>query len=188
MKSLVIAAMVALLALPAAAQAQRSDAYTSRYGMLSERNIFLKDRAHPSTKPAPSTQSSRRDPERSVRLAGVVVENDGLRAYVENSSIGTMARLAVGDSIARGKIAAIEIDGVSYESNGHTTWIEIGNDFANHPVTVSGESYSSSSSSSASAEAPTTAPAGLANINPNDPNLTVEQKLKLRRLQELKGK
>jgi hypothetical protein len=185
-----IACVFATVILPALAHAQRAESYTSRYGMLSERNIFLKDRHHATTRPEPSTQLSPRDPERSLRLAGVVVEDDGFRAYVENSAIGTITRLAVGDPIARGKITAIEIDAVAYEANGHTTWIEIGNDFANEPVMVAGETYAASASS---AETPTTAPAaagapGVANINPNDPNLTVEQRLKLRRQLELKGK
>jgi hypothetical protein len=185
MKASLIACVFAAAMLPATAHAQRAESYTSRYGVLSERNIFLKDRYHPTSRPAPSTQSSPRDPERSLRLAGVVAEEDGYRAYIENSSIGTIARLAVGDAIARGKITAIDIDAVAYESNGRTTWIEIGNDFANHPVNVVGEAYTSPA---AAPEAPTTAPAGVANLNPNDPNLTVEQKLKLRRQMELKGK
>jgi hypothetical protein len=184
MKHLPIACLFATslaFVLPECALAQRSsDTYTSRYNVLSERNIFLKDRSQPATRPAPVTQPSPRDPERSVWLTGVVLEGDGYRAYIENQMIGTVMRLAVGDAIARGKITAIEIDAVAYEVNGHVAWIEIGNDFANQPIASAGESISIT-------DAPTTMPAGLEGLYPNDPNLTVEQRLRLRRLQELKG-
>src|SRR5688572_10824945 len=164
-----------IMALSNHAIAQRSsDAYASRYGVLSEKNIFLKDRSQPSTRPAPTTQSSPRDPERSVWLAGVVLEEEGYRAYVENQNIGTVMRLAVGDAIARGKITAIEIDAVAYEANGHTTWIEMGRGFANQPIASAGESLSDT----VAADAPTTAPAGVEGLSPNDPNLTAEQRMK----------
>ena len=195
MSRLIVLSIIATLVLPALARAQRADSsYASKYNVLSDHNIFMKDRGHPATRPAPSTQSSPRDPERSVWLAGVVLEEDGYRAYVENQNVGTIVKLAVGDTIARGTIVAIEIDAIAYQSNGRVTWIEVGRDFANHPIEVSSESMSTSievappttSPSGATASGGTPAPAMA--INPNDPNLTVEQKMKLRRMQELKGK
>jgi hypothetical protein len=184
--------ILATLILPALAHAQRTDSsYTSKYNVLSDHNIFMKERGHPSTRPA-ATQSSPRDPERSVWLAGVVLEDDGYRAYVENQNVGTIMKLAVGDAIARGTIVAIEIDAIAYQSSGRVTWIEVGRDFANHPVEVVGESMSASVEVT-----PTTSPSGAspgagaptaAAVNPNDPNLSVEQRMKLRRMQELKGK
>ena len=197
MTRVIVICVLATFVWPVLARAQRADSsYASRYDVLTTHNIFMKERGLPATRPAPSTQPSPRDPERSVWLAGVVLEEDGYRAYVENQNVGTIARLAVGDAIARGTIAAIEIDAVAYQSNGRVTWIEVGRDFANHPIEVVGESMS------ASVEAtPTTSPAGAsgsssassgaapaAAINPNDPNLSTEQKMRLRRQQELKGK
>jgi hypothetical protein len=182
--------ILVLAAMPAAVFAQRAPAFSERYGVLSERNIFVRDRSHPSTRPSPTTQSSPRDPERSVWLAGVALEAEGFRAYVENQNVGTVTRLAIGDSLARGKITAIEIDAVAYEANGQTTWIEIGNDFANHPVRALSEPLAEVSATTTPTTGPAAAgaPAGAASINLNDPNLTVEQKLKLRRQQELKGR
>jgi hypothetical protein len=167
------------------AQQRPSASYSDRYSVLSERNIFLKDRSQPSTRPTAATRPSPSDPERSNVLRGIVVEEDGYRAYVENNTIGTVSRLAVGDPIARGKITAIDIDAIAYETPTGNAWIAIGHDFTGQQAAASsGEA----SISSAASSTPTTTPAGLEGLNPNDPNLTVEQKLKLRRLQEQRGR
>ena len=178
--------LAVLMTASSTAYAQRSSAsYSDRYTVLSERNIFLKDRTQPSTRPSASTRPSPSDPERTNVLRGIVVEEDGYRAYVENNSIGTVSRLAVGDAIARGKITAIDIDAVAYETPAGTVWIVIGSDLTGQQgAASSGEASIISSTSST----PTTTPAGLEGLNPDDPNLTTEQKLKLRRLREQKGR
>ena len=61
---------------------------------------------------------------------------------------------------------------------GKVTWVNVGYDFTGH------EAAPLPSPTTESAE-PSTQPSGPA-INPNDPNLSIEQKLKLRRMQELK--
>src|SRR5688572_25764016 len=94
--STIACAFAAIIAISATAHSQRSSAsYSDRYTVLSERNIFLKDRTQPSTRPTASPRPSPSDPERTNVLRGVVVEEDGYRAYVENNSIGTVSRLAV---------------------------------------------------------------------------------------------
>ena len=67
-------------------------------------------------------------------------------------------------------------------------WVEIGCDFTGKPSSMLAESYTSAGSATT---APTTGPAiasEVANLNPNDPNLTAEQKMKLRRAMELQKK
>jgi hypothetical protein len=179
-------ALIALLGLSSVASAASSprQSFTERYNVLSERNIFLKDRSQATTRPASTSQPTRNDPEHTMALTGVVFEDNGFRAYVENSA-GTVSRLSIGDTVARGKITDIQIDGVAYASSGQTTSITIGDDFTGHPATFLGESSSASSSSTNTAS---TAPSGVEGLNPNDPSLTMEQKLKLRRMQELKGR
>jgi hypothetical protein len=190
--------------------------YSDRYGLLEERNIFVRDRATSrrssrgdsgsTTRPAP------RPPEEKLVLTGVVLEEDGYRAYVENDR-SEVLRLAAGDKVARGRVAAIMIDAIAYDPTpagntpGNTTtpatnpsttavastpaqrvWVEIGCDLTGKPSSMLAESYTSSGSATT---APTTGPAiasEVANLNPNDPNLTAEQKMKLRRAMELQKK
>lgn len=158
-----------------AAEAPRRESYADRYGPISEHNIFAKER--PIRRPTETTRpsnASQRGPDEGLVLRGVVLDNDGsVRAYVEDLNSGKLLKLAPGDSVGRGKIAAIDFDAVSYERNGETVWVDAGADFTGKQVVA----ITSDSTSS-----PTTGPAEV--INPNDPNLTMEQKLKLRRQQE----
>jgi hypothetical protein len=159
----------------------KRETYTERYAVLSEHNIFVRDRLRPASnaRTAATTQHSSPPPEESFVLAGVVFEDDGFRAYVEDRNAGRIVRLNPGDSLARGRISSIDIDALEYDRNGQLTLVQIGRDFT-------GQIVSTMSSASTSAPSPaSTAPAGP-QINPNDPNLTMEQRLKLRRMQEIK--
>ena len=68
---------------------------------------------------------------------------------------------------------AIEIDGIEYDQGEKQTWVTIGNNLTGQSV-----SGISASMSSTDAAGPTSLP-----FDPNDPNLTVEQRMRLRRLQ-----
>ena len=163
---------------PAPARESARQHYSDRYAVLAERNIFLRDRARPTTQPRPA-EPARRSPEQSFVLTGIVAEEDGIiRAYFEDVEGEGVTRIAIGDAIARGRVSAILIDAIEYESNGQRTWVEIGSDLTGRAAAVA--------SSGSSDDEPTTAPAdAAASIDPNDPNLTMEQRLRLRRLQEL---
>jgi hypothetical protein len=161
-----------------AAEAPKHESYESRYGPLVEHNIFAKDRP---IKKAATTQRSTTPPrsaEESLVLRGVTLDVDGtIRAYVEDVDNAKVLKLALGDSVGRGKIVGIDIDAVAYEHNGETTWVETGADFTGKQVIAITSDIAPSSSGGST---PTTGPAEV--INPNDPNLTMEQKMKLRRL------
>src|SRR5437868_5949080 len=82
--------------------------YNDRYGVLSERNIFLRERGKPATRPSYTRGSdsnssfTRPPPEAVYVLTGIVLEEGQYRAYVEDTSTGRVHRLAVGDTVARG--------------------------------------------------------------------------------------
>jgi hypothetical protein len=167
--------------------ATRPPTYSERYGMLADHNIFVRDRTRiphggsggyggGSSSTQPSTRPTVRSPEEALALRGVVIEEGVLHAYVEDTNSYQMMRLGPGDPVARGRISAIDIDAVQYESNGHRAWIEIGQDFTGHPA-AAGSSFVAGSPGGA-----TTGPSGPP-IDPNDPNLTLEQRMKLRRMQ-----
>jgi hypothetical protein len=146
--------------------------YSERYAVLEQRNVFVKDRSRPTTRntSSASTQPARRSAEESLVVRGIAMEDVGYRAYVEDLNTGSTLRLSPGDSLGRGHVAAVELDAIAYEHDGKHTWIEIGSD-------LTGKFSGASSSAAAASSSPTTLPA---NVDINDPSLTVEQRMRLR--------
>jgi hypothetical protein len=164
---------------PARRDSSRPD-YRDRYGVLSERNIFLRDRgrrrrfdqptSRPAFRPAPL--------EDSFVLRGVVYEDEQYHAYVESLNSSTVLKLALGDAVASGKVSTIEIDAIQYEQAGRQpVRIEIGQTLTGGEYIVPVSTVDSTGT--------TTQPASAPAIDPNSPNLTLEQKMKLRRQQQL---
>lgn len=155
--------------------------FREHYGVLSDRNIFLRergrssrDRNEPSSRPAGPPRS----PEQSFVLTGIVFEGDEFYAYLENES-GSTQTLRVGDPVARGVISQIQIDAIEYDSGGRRGWVEIGRRLTGEVAGPRGGAGSSSGSDATSQPSPGPLP------NPNDPNLTIEQRMRLRRAQEM---
>jgi len=187
MRLLILIAPLSLLAagtLLAADSPTAKPTYRERYGVLAERNIFLKDRS----KPAPTTRGSdstattretpRVIPELAFILTGIVKEEGVYRAYIEDVPNSKVLRLNVGDAVAAGKIAAIEIDAISYESAGQQVWVDVGRDLTGGIFNAAAATATTQSS---------TSPAGLT-ATPNTANLSMEEKMRLRRAQELNRK
>jgi hypothetical protein len=157
-------------------------AFSEQYGLVVENNIFLRDRTRrPSGNGNATTRPTtpQRSPEQTVALTGIVFEDGAFRAYFENLAAGTIFRVSPGDEVARGRVKEILIDAVAYESNGGVTWIEIGRDLtgsaAARPTATAGTGA-------------TTAPAGAEELLNADPaTLTVEQRMRLRALQQRGG-
>ena len=184
----------------------RSQSYSERYSILEDRNIFLRDRSRrPGERDRSTTQPSKRPLEESLVLRGIVLEDEGYRAYVEDTSREETHRLAPGDSLAHGRVGAITIDAIAYDagSAGSTgspattnasatstqrTWVEVGYDLTGKPsLLLASSSAGSSAESLAAATQPVISP-DVAKLNPNDPNLTLEQRMKLKRALELQKK
>jgi hypothetical protein len=165
--------------------------YSERYGVLSDRNIFLKDRRKPASRGSFSSsrdsQPYTRPPlEASFVLTGIVLEEGQYRAYVEDVSNSKVMRLGIGDAVARGHITEIEIDAISYLAPGQQVWVNIGSDLRGQPFSSFASSTYRPTSPSTSTSA-TTGPASseggaAAAVDPN--TLTTEQKMRLRAAQE----
>jgi hypothetical protein len=157
--------------------------YTDKYAVLELRNVFLKDRSRPATSrpSSSSTQPSHRSPEEMLAVRGIAIEDNGFRAYVEDLNNNAMLKVSPGETLARGRVTAIELDAIAYEHDGKQTWVNIGNDLTGKTAPGATPTYGSSATTS-----PTTLPA---NIDLNDPNLTAEQRMRLRRqLLEQRGR
>ena len=151
--------------------------YNERYAILEQRNVFVRDRSRPTSRPvssgSSSTQPTRRSIEESLVVRGIAMEEYGYRAYVEDLNTGNTLRLSPGDALGRGHVSAVALDAIAYEHEGTKTWIDIGSDLTGKTSIVA--------AASPYAAAATTSPATLpANVNLNDPNLTVEQRMRLR--------
>ncbi len=145
--------------------------YAEWYAILEQRNLFVKDRSRPTTRQtsSASTQPARRSVEQSLVVRGIAMEDIGYRAYVEDLNTGSTLRLSPGEPLGRGQVSAIALDAIAYERDGKQTWIEIGNDLTGK--------FSTASGSASATLSPTSLPA---NVDLNDPSLTVEQRMRLR--------
>jgi hypothetical protein len=189
---------------PAPAPAPAKQNYNDRYGVLSEHNIFMQKRGIPPRPPyVPTTRTSdytRPPAEATFVLTGIVLEEGQYRAYVEDTSTGRVIRLAVGDTVARGHVLEIAIDAIAYDLSGQGTWITIGSDlrgqpFAGFPTALSrymaASTNPSSSGGAGGGGLTTTSPSALGGaggvappaLDPNTAGLSVEERMRLRRLQ-----
>lgn len=175
----------------AADPAPRRESYQDRYSVLSEHNIFLRVRSRPPASRPSYTPPAPRVPEQSLVLRGIVMEEGEPRVYLENlDGGGPMLRLRLGDKVARGTIVEIAIDAVAYEQAGPPVWVQIGQDLTGRTPGSSG-SRPGGYSSTATLSSPTSQPAADAAPspgplpNPDDPNLSIEERMRLRRAQSL---
>ncbi|WP_428937152.1 hypothetical protein [Fontivita pretiosa] len=159
--------------------------YRERYGVLWERNIFLRERGRRERVDRDFRPAAPRLPEQSLVVTGIVFEDGEYRAYIEDVSRGTTLKLSVGDAVARGKVVGIEIDAVAYENYAGVTWIPIGSNLAGASVTsVSDARIAAAAAGYAATTQPSAGGAGAA-INASGANLSIEERLRLRRMQEL---
>jgi hypothetical protein len=180
--------------------------YESRYKVLTDENMFLRDRRlPPSSRPGgpgrgvgtgdDTAPGGRNSTEAKLVLTGIVIEEGQYRAYVEDIPNSKVMRLAVGDAVAHGHVTAIEIDAIAYEMGTQPTWVLIGNDFRGVPYS-SGGSYASSGSSGRTSPTTNTFRQGGGNggppadvgptpppLDPESANLSMEERMRLRRLQ-----
>jgi type II secretory pathway component PulC len=159
-----------------------------RYAVLTNQNIFLKDRrtgrgdrngTSGTSRPSDPLAGIRATPEASLVLTGVVFEDGDYRAFIEDTKASKVLRVSVGDSIARGKITMIDIDTVVYDSDGKSTMINVG-------TTLTGIPYSAFTATPGATPAAGASSTPLP--DPNNPNLTLEERMKLRRAAELQKK
>ena len=150
--------------------------YNERYAIVEQHNVFVRDRSRPTSRPVSgsSTQPARRSLEESLVVRGIAMEEYGYRAYVEDLNTGSTLRLSPGDTLGHGRVTAVALDAIAYEHDGRKTWIDIGSDLTGKISLAASSSYASSSATTS----PTTLPA---NVNLNDPSLSVEQRMRLRK-------
>jgi hypothetical protein len=171
----------------ASAQSRRSSDLPEEYNVIVDRNMFLRERQRPrepSTQPATTqrTETPPDVPERRFVLRGIVIEDGALRAYIENTR-GGVTRVSPGDAIATGHITEIAIDAVAYAwPDGDVKWVEIGQNLEGVRQSAPAPTASPPSSEPTTAGNGTSA-APAPEGTPNTANLSLEERMRLRRQQ-----
>ncbi|MGQ9592822.1 MAG: hypothetical protein ACUVYA_21290, partial [Planctomycetota bacterium] len=125
---------------PSREEAER--AFFERYEIVIERNIFSRDRPRRVVRPwevpreAEAPRPAEPPPEESHVLTGVVREGRTYLAFVEDLRAQRTLKAKVGDPVARGRIAAITIDGIVYERDGERTAVEVGRTLSGRPASL----------------------------------------------------
>ena len=102
-----------------------------RYQVLSERNIFVRNRGQITENKDGSAQTVKAidDTDQYFVLTGTAQRGQEGIAFVEDIRSGQTVKVRTGDPIGKGKLIRITLDHAEYECEGKTTRIEIGNTF-----------------------------------------------------------
>ena len=175
-------AAAAWAAAPASSPVSGNKAAWDDYRLIVERNIFSRDRVAPSRGDRSAYgRSASAAGESGLTLTGVAVQGELRVAFIEDSRTGEMVRATVGQAIGSGVIAAVRLDGVDYRRDGTTQTINIGESLSGSSATTEPSLSASSQPAGAEAAGAEATPAKA----PSSAN-SVEERMRLRRLQELK--
>jgi len=108
--------------LPGAQPARLED-----YRVLSERNLFLRNRARPpSSHHAPTAAPAADTGDSRIVLTGIIQQGEDYVAFFEDTRTGKTTLAQAGTLLGRGQLTTITMDAVHYTCAGNTTKIAIG--------------------------------------------------------------
>jgi hypothetical protein len=153
------------------------------YRLVLDRNIFSKNRViyrEASTMPT-GYRSTSYQTQPALSLTGVTRESGVATALIEDRRSGRTSFYHVGDVLGEGKVVAINLDGIEYQTNnGQAVRVELGSALTSGPTyTVAGSSGGGPTTGPSSFGATPTSSGG------GDSNDLLER-LRQRRLQETK--
>lgn len=147
---------------PASTRPGASTLPADYYNVVTDKNIFLRERRKPVIQTSrPVTSRPVLPPEATIVLRGVVLEEGLFRAYFENTTENALIRVAAGDPLARGHVVEISIDAVAFESANGLVWVKVGDNLIGSRVASASPSVSTGGSSSSQ---PTATPGNLMSI------------------------
>lgn len=104
-----------------------------KFAVMVQRSIFSRDRGRPGSGQPDRPTTTRAAPltaEQNVVFAGVLRVGDAYAAFIENQTTRSTNVVHVGESLARGKVSEITLDSLTYEANGVTRRVEVGQNMA----------------------------------------------------------
>jgi hypothetical protein len=155
--------------------------FSQRYGVLAERNIFLRQRR--TARPAQATEAAPAAvvlPTQQWVLVGVVMDDQQQRAFLEPVSGGELRKLTVGDTLAEGQITAVNLDTIVFRDSGGARTIRVGQDLSGGAASLRSSGASQPGPGASGASPSTPAAAGG-----SDAGLSAEERMRRRRQQEL---
>lgn len=102
-------------------------------------------------------------PEALFIFRGAVRAGTSITAFMENLTAKDVVQVAVGDSLARGRIKSIDLDAIQYETAGNAMRIEVGQNLNGEAV----QPAPTTNPSNPAAAAAASAPAQNRNASPN---------------------
>jgi hypothetical protein len=154
--------------------------FSDRYEILTEKNIFLRNRPRPRSA-AREPREPRRVEETFV-LTGIALQEGRHVAFIENSGTRTTQRLLPGEAVAGGTVISVELDSLEFETKGRRLRVEIGRNLlgdvfvAETPAATTGPSTTPASAGGSPGGSATPPLSG-------DASLSAEERMKLRRQQ-----
>jgi hypothetical protein len=125
------------------------------YGILTDRNIFMKIRGRPAvtTRVATVRAAPVENPDDRIVLTGIIQQGEGGVAFFEDTRSRKTLQVQAGDTVGQGRLASVSLDEVKYVRQGTTTRLTVGN-------TLSGRAGTLSTPVSTTAVATTPVPGG----------------------------
>lgn len=192
---------------PPAMPGVRREDFVKQYAVVYEKNIFLRDRptyyaASREARPDAAPAAAPRRAEESYVVTGIALQEGRHVAFIENTDTGETRRVLDGESVATGKVISLDPDALEFERAGKRTRVAIGRNLAGDvvftrpappPVTTAASTTPGGAPGATSRPAvggmppgplePAAAPPATGAPDPNDPNLSVEERMRLRRQQ-----
>jgi len=127
-KAIVLALILLSALLECAAGAGPEPASWEDYTVVVTKNIFLRNRGSSSRRAEDAAREAppAPPPEHYMMVRGTVQQGQEFLAFLEDIRTGTTSVLRVGEAVATGRLTAITLDNVEYESNGVAKTVMIG--------------------------------------------------------------
>jgi len=101
----------------------------AKYNLIVDRNMFSRTRQGPQSERAVDDRPKvAPNPESYFLLKGVVQEDNHFIAFVEDKRTGSVLRLREGDTVARGLVKSLTLDGLQYQFQDKATTVTLGSD------------------------------------------------------------
>jgi len=136
------------------------DPQWAKFEIITQRNMFsrLREPVRPEGERPVERQRAVPNPESYLLLKGIVQEDNQCIAFVEDKQSGHVVRLRAGDSVARGTVKSLDLDGLEYQFQDRVVRVALGFDLEGGQGAITAGDLASyvPMASSTSAEAPAT--------------------------------
>ncbi len=176
---------------PLRKDATARESAAERIKILTQRNIFAKDRSAR----RPDASARRREearpptPEEQFRLTGLARQGAVAVAFLESSRDGKTLKKKSGEEIANGKVRSVGFDFIEYESAAGVTKVRIGSDLSGQIRSRPTSSPTTSSSPAPAGSSPAATPDGGTSPAPapsGGAEESILERMRKKRLEELK--